>query len=91
MATYKIIVPKAGSMDETGNTVGLYQAGEIINVTEEWQQKVMDAFTLNGWAMEVKTVQPDVTATTKATITLSTIDDPPKPKRGRPKKITIDL
>jgi hypothetical protein len=31
MATYKIIVPKVGAMDATGNTVGLYKAGEIVN------------------------------------------------------------
>jgi hypothetical protein len=91
MATYKIIVPKVGSMDETGNTVGLYKAGEIINVAGEWQQKVMDAFTLNGWAMEIKTVQPDVTVTTEATITLSPDKKPPKPKKRRPRKVSIGL
>lgn len=91
MATYKIIVPKAGSMDETGNMVGLYKAGEIINVAEEWQQKVMDAFTLNGWAMEIKTVQPDVTITTEATITLSPDKKSPKQKKRRPRKASIGL
>jgi hypothetical protein len=91
VATYKIIVPKVGAMDETGNTVGLYKAGEIINVAGEWQQKVMDAFTLNGWAMEIKTVQPDVTVTTEATITLSPDKKSPKPKKGRPRKVSIGL
>jgi hypothetical protein len=86
MATYKIIVPKAGAMDATGNTVGLYKAGQIVHVAGEWQQKVMDAFALHGWAMEVKTVEPDVTATSEAVITVSS-DDEPKRKRGRPRKV----
>lgn len=90
MATYKIIVPKVGAMDETGNNVGLYKAGEIINVAGEWQQKVMDAFTSNGWAIEVKTIEPTETITAEATITVST-EEAPKPKRGRPRKIPVDL
>jgi len=91
MATYKIIVPKVGAMDETGNTVGLYKAGEIINVAGEWQQKVMDAFSSHGWAMEIKTVEPSEKIATEAVITLST-EEAPKPKRrGRPKKSSIDL
>lgn len=90
MATYKIIVPKVGAMDETGNTVGLYKAGEIINVAGEWQQKVMDAFSIHGWAMEIKTIEPSETITAEATITLSS-EEAPKPKRGRPKKMSVDL
>lgn len=90
MATYKIIVPKVGSMDETGNTVGLYKAGQIVHVAGEWQQKVMDAFTLHGWAMEVKTVEPEATVTAEAVITVS-VEDKPKPKRGRPRKKDLDI
>tara|TARA_R110000822_G_scaffold63885_6_gene156939 strand:- start:532 stop:804 length:273 start_codon:yes stop_codon:yes gene_type:complete len=90
MATYKIMVPKVGSMDETGNTVGLYTAGQIVHVEHKWQQTVMDAFSSHGWAIEVKTVEPDVTVTTEAVITVSS-EDKPKPKRGRPRKIAIDI
>ena len=97
MSTYKILVPKPAAKDESGATTGLYAADEIVTPSEEWQQKIMDTFVENGWAIEVKTVEPEVNITVEAeivaeeTVTL-TVDEatvevePPKKKRGRPKK-----
>jgi hypothetical protein len=51
---------------------------------------VMDAFSSRGGAMEIKTIEPSETITAEATITLST-EEAPKPKRGRTRRISVDL
>lgn len=58
MKQYRIQVPKPGASDETGMQVRLYEAGEMVEATEEWQQNVMDAFVANGWAVETKVDAP---------------------------------
>ena len=51
---FKIIVPKPAQADELGSEVKLYVADEIVEANEDWQEKNMQTFVENGWAMEVK-------------------------------------
>ena len=51
---FKIIVPKPAQADELGTEVKLYVADEIVEANEDWQEKNMQTFVENGWAMEVK-------------------------------------
>tara|TARA_R100001509_G_scaffold135978_1_gene89783 strand:+ start:1346 stop:1720 length:375 start_codon:yes stop_codon:yes gene_type:complete len=52
--SYKILVPKPASSNKDGTDVKLYQADEIVDAKESWQDDVMQTFVENGWAMEVK-------------------------------------
>lgn len=56
---YKILVPKAGAANEQGTEVKLYEANSIINAKDAWQESLMQAFVVNGWAMEVKIDEPE--------------------------------
>ena len=52
--SYKILVPKPASSNKDGTDVKLYQADEIVDAKESWQDDVMQTFVENGWAMEIK-------------------------------------
>ena len=52
--SYKILVPKPASANKDGTDVKLYQADEIVDASESWQDDVMQTFIENGWAIEVK-------------------------------------
>lgn len=52
--SFKILVPKPASADKFGATTKLYEADEIVEANEDWQEDVMATFVENGWAMEVK-------------------------------------
>jgi len=54
MANYKIVVPKVGASNALGTESKLYVLDEIVEVKEEWQQSLMDAFVQNMWAVETK-------------------------------------
>lgn len=94
MKTYKILVPKPAAVNEEGTEVGLYAADDMITPKGEWQQNIMDGFVENGWAMEVKAIQPEETVTIEAEVSVTEekaepeaeSEEAPKKKRGRPKK-----
>tara|TARA_B100000530_G_scaffold240732_1_gene156951 strand:- start:23 stop:322 length:300 start_codon:yes stop_codon:yes gene_type:complete len=90
MKTYKILVPKPAAINEQGTEVGLYSADDMVTPKGEWQQDIMDSFVENGWAMEVKAIQPEETVTIEAEVSIteekSEVEEAPKKKRGRPKK-----
>ena len=52
--TYKILVPKPASSNKDGTDIKLYQADEVVDAKESWQEDIMSTFIENGWAMEVK-------------------------------------
>lgn len=52
--TYKILVPKPASSNKDGTDIKLYQADEVVDAKEGWQEDIMSTFIENGWAMEVK-------------------------------------
>tara|TARA_R100000773_G_scaffold39231_1_gene34619 strand:+ start:309 stop:668 length:360 start_codon:yes stop_codon:yes gene_type:complete len=54
MAKFKIVVPKAGSANELGSDIKLYEADEKIDAKEKWQEDLMQTFVENGWAVEIK-------------------------------------
>ena len=56
---FKIVVPKAGATDELGTEVKLYEADEMVDAKEEWQEIMMGQFVENGWAIEVKDDSPE--------------------------------
>lgn len=58
MKTYRIDVPKAGSSNEMGTEVRLYQHGETVEAAEQWQDDLMQMFVGNGWATETKMDAP---------------------------------
>lgn len=86
MKSYKVIVPKPAAKNEAGTEVDLYTADEVVTPSGEWQEKLMEAFVENGWAMEVKTVQPEETVVVQAEIKAEEEAAPAPKKRGRPKK-----
>lgn len=51
---FKIVVPKPASADEHGATTKLYEADEVVEAKEAWQDDIMSTFVENGWAIEVK-------------------------------------
>ena len=71
MKTYKILVPKPAAVNEEGTEVGLYAADDMITPKGEWQQNIMDGFVENGWAMEVKAIQPEETVTIEAEVSVT--------------------
>ena len=66
---YKIIVPKAGSANEIGSQSRLYELDEVVDASEPWQKDLMARFVENGWALEIKVVEPKETATAQAEVT----------------------
>jgi hypothetical protein len=93
MTSYKIVIPKPAASDESGTEIKLYAADEIVNPTGDWQKQIMDGFVENGWAMEIKTVEPTEKLTVEAEVTVvenavdESVEEAPKKKRGRPKKV----
>jgi hypothetical protein len=92
MKSYKILVPKPAAMDESGNTVGLYAADDVVTPDSAWQKAIMESFVDNGWAMEIKAIKPEETVIVEADVTVAEekAEEPkeaPKKKRGRPKKV----
>ena len=92
MKSYKILVPKPAAIDETGNTVGLYAADDVVTPSGDWQKQIMESFVENGWAMEIKAMQPEESVVVEAEVAVTeekTEEAPeaPKKKRGRPKKV----
>jgi hypothetical protein len=67
MSKYKIIVPKPAALNAEGTEVGLYSADDVVDAKEDWQDGIMKSFVDNGWAMEIKTVEPEVTADAEVT------------------------
>jgi hypothetical protein len=66
---YKILVPKPAAANELGTDVKLYEADELVDGSEEWQENLMQQFLANGWAMEVKVEEsPKEKVTAKAEI-----------------------
>jgi len=59
MKAYKIIVPKPWQSKD-GN-LQLLEADSIISTDEDTESSTLDGFVANGWAIEVKTVEPEVT------------------------------
>jgi len=62
MKSYKIIVPKPA--EDAEGKVNFYEEGTIIAITDDKKDSeaaVMERFLDNGWAIEVKTVEPEVT------------------------------
>ena len=55
-------MPKAGSADGQGLSTKLYQLGEIVTPSEEWQTDLMSMFVENGWALETKIDSPETIA-----------------------------
>ena len=51
----------------------------MVDASEDWLKSIMDAFCANGWAMEIKVVEPEVTATVED-------DVKPAPKKRTRKK-----
>jgi hypothetical protein len=78
MKKYRIDVPKAGANNAEGVDVRLYEAGEMVEAKEDWQENLMQAFVSNGWATEIKMVEPEETTVP--------VEAEIKPKRGRPRK-----
>jgi hypothetical protein len=92
MKSYKILVPKPAAMDESGNTVGLYAADDVVTPSGDWQKQIMDTFVENGWAMEIKAIQPEEKVVVEAEVAVTEekaeeAEEAPKKKRGRPKKV----
>ncbi len=78
---YKIMVPKAGTSNAEGTATRLYGKDELVDADEPWLESLMQTFADNGWAMEIKVVQPEETATVKAEV-----KPKPKPKaKAKPK------
>lgn len=71
---FKMVIPKAGSCNEYGTDVRLYELDEVVEVKEEWQQSLMDGFIKNGFAIEVKIDSVEEKVKVKAKV---------KPKRAR--------
>ena len=71
MKSYKILVPKPAAMDESGNTVGLYAADDVVTPSGDWQKQIMDTFVENGWAMEIKAIKPEETVIVEADVTVA--------------------
>lgn len=80
---YKIMVPKAGSANEIGSESRLYELDEVVDASEPWQKDLMAIFVENGWAMEIKVVEPKETVTLEAKVEVSEKKEAVKPK---PKK-----
>lgn len=59
MAKYRIDVPKPAASTADGLSVRLYQAGEIVEATEDWQRDLMSYFVRNLWATELKVDAPE--------------------------------
>jgi len=81
MKNYKIIVPKVGASNELGTEVKLYQHSEVIEAAEDWQEKTMQVFVDNGWAMELKDDAPNMTS---EPVAVEVVDD--EPVRARNEK-----
>ena len=58
---FKIVVPKAGASNELGTEVKLYEADEMVDAKESWQEAMMDSFVENQWAIEIKDDAPEQT------------------------------
>lgn len=90
MSKYKVITPKPGASDETGTDVRLYCADEIVDADQPWKKAMMDAFVENGWAIEIKAVEPEAIAIPEVSeVKESDEAEPvqaPVKKRGRPAK-----
>tara|TARA_B100000242_G_C42794390_1_gene369554 strand:+ start:180 stop:467 length:288 start_codon:yes stop_codon:yes gene_type:complete len=80
---YKITVPKAGTANELGSQSRLYELDEIVDAKEQWQKDLMALFVQNGWAMEIKVVEPPETVELESKVEASETVEAPKPK---PKK-----
>lgn len=92
MKSYKILVPKPAALDESGNTIGLYAADDVVTPSGDWQKQIMETFVENGWAMEIKAIQPEETVVVEAEVAVTEekadeAEEAPKKKRGRPKKV----
>ena len=75
----KITVPKAGASNELGTATRLYEKDEVVDASEPWQKEIMERFVENGWAMEIKVVEPKETITAEAEVVASE-KEAPKPK-----------
>ena len=75
----KIMVPKAGASNELGTATRLYEKDEVVDASESWQKEIMERFVENGWAMEIKVVEPKETITAEAEVVASE-KEAPKPK-----------
>ena len=81
---YKIIVPKAGSANEIGSQSRLYELDEVVDASEPWQKDLMARFVENGWALEIKVIEPKETVTVE--VDLEEVKEEPKPKPKAKKK-----
>ena len=79
MAKYRIDIPKPGAATSDGLTVRLYEAGEEIDATEEWQAELMSSFVANGWASELKVDAPEETKRARKDDGTFQSDDPSTP------------
>tara|TARA_A100001035_G_scaffold215899_1_gene175707 strand:+ start:15 stop:386 length:372 start_codon:yes stop_codon:yes gene_type:complete len=79
---YKIIVPKPATADALGSEVKLYEADEIVDASEDWQEANMQTFVANGWAMEVKVDSVEETVDMDGEV--KEVEE--EPKRARNKK-----
>tara|TARA_B100000945_G_scaffold302340_1_gene285874 strand:- start:3207 stop:3485 length:279 start_codon:yes stop_codon:yes gene_type:complete len=78
---YKITVPKAGSANELGSLTRLYELDEVVDASEPWQKDLMALFVENGWAMEIKVVEPKETVNLEAKVEVAEEAPKPKPKK----------
>mgnify|MGYP003109653217 CR=1 FL=1 len=65
---FKMIVPKAGTSNKLGSELRLYELDEVVEVKEDWQEDLMNAFIENGFAIEVKMDSADSSADMEAEI-----------------------
>tara|TARA_X000001382_G_scaffold84344_1_gene59708 strand:+ start:112 stop:393 length:282 start_codon:yes stop_codon:yes gene_type:complete len=79
----KIMIPKAGTANAEGTATRLYEKDEVVETSEGWQDELMTTFLDNGWAMEIKVVEPKEVAKTEE-VTKS--EPPPKPKAKKKAK-----
>ena len=82
MKTYRIDVPKPAATKADGTDVRLHEAGEVVKAKSVWQKELMERFVANGWATEIKMVEPEKTT--------EPVEAEIKPKRGRPRKAASD-
>ena len=76
---YKIMVPKAGTSNAEGTATRLYGKDELIDASEPWMESLMQTFADNGWAMELKVIEPEESVSVEAEV-----KPEPKPK-AKPK------
>ena len=78
---YKIMVPKPGASNAEGTATRLYERDELIDASEPWMESLMQTFADNGWAMELKVIEPEESVSVEAKV-----KPKPKPKaKAKPK------